>query len=193
MKESGIQSAKIQGKAPEPSEPKLPKLKIKLKDKSVELENDQSPDGNALNCVGGSSEGEDEGSVQLDLKTRVRIKPLPEKIRLLEEGSAKQEAIAGHLSSINQSINHISVDTDKKKKLSLKEKKGGKDRLAVWTESLSKHSQRQDSATKETKSWPELLENRLFSQGNNALPSHSNMAFNKTEVLKNQTDKGKLK
>ena len=192
VKEGLVQSKNHQGKVTEPSEPKLPKLKIKLKDKSVALETDQ-PTTDHTNSLTSSSEPTcdvTEGpAVQLDLKTRVRIKPLPEKMRILE--GTKQDGISSHFPNLNQ-INHISVDTnpEKKKKTNAKDKKGGKDRLAVWTESLAKHSQREDSGTKETKSWPELLENRLFSQASNSIPP--NLSFNKTEVLKNQTDKGKI-
>ena len=153
--------------SPGEPEPKLPKLKIKLKEQSVELENEAvvttnpaTPSGcHASSSSSSSSSSSDSGdaadnsssSVQLDLKTRVvRIKTL------------KMEA-GGGTSAATTTINHISVDTEKKKEKKSgsgsKEKKG-KDRLAVWTESLAKHTKREDSATKETKSWPELLENR---------------------------------
>ena len=193
---------------------KLPKLKIKLKEKSVELESSSSiedsldsssPITSALppqpsaspseagskphdgSSSGSSSPGKDAtmtaatSHVQLDLKTRVRIKPLPEKMR------DKSEGHHGHYS--NNQINHISVDTinpEKRKKSGCKDKKGDKNRLKIWTDSLAKHAKREDSGTKDTKRWPEVLENRLFVQGGAA--QHSNQS-NKLETNKN-LDKG---
>lgn len=172
----GVKEGLVQSKNPlkvaEP-EPKLPKLKIKLKEQSVELEKEESA---ADSDHGGGSAAADNPPVQLDLKTRVKIKTLK-----MEGGSA----------SIN-SINHISVDTNpekkKKDKSGGKEKKSGKDRLAVWTESLAKHTKREDSGTKETKTWPELLENRLFTQGSSATLTNLPNNFAK-DVAKNQTEK----
>jgi len=146
-----------------------------------------------------NSVGIPSSSIQLDIRTRVRIKPLPEKIAAV---AAKTPDV--HFTNINQ-INHISVDTNilsapdtgkttKRSKSAGKEKKTGKDRLAVWTESLAKHTKRgEDSsaATKETKSWPELLENRLFTQGSTTIAGTANLSssFSKSEGHKNQTDK----
>ena len=55
----------------------------------------------------------------------------------------------------NSIVNHTSLEDRKKKKDKVK------DRLAVWTESLAKHGQREESKekegpSKETKSWPEV-------------------------------------
>ena len=182
----GLIQSKNQSKVTESLEPKLPKLKIKLKENSVELENEQDLESTLFNC---SDPGElPQAPVQLDLKTRVRIKPLPEKVRILEGGKPD-----GTFPKLNQ-INHISIDTtpDKKKKMNTKGKKGEKgekDRLAVWTESLAKHSQREDSGTKETKSWPELLENRLLNSSPHSTLA-STLSFSKTDSLKNPTEKG---
>ncbi len=232
---------------------KLPKLKIKLKEKSVELEQSspppslhnnedslestktsalpphhpQPPSASSLEDVNSSSSSssstkspQDEstssaassanasspppqqqleavtaaasaGHVQIDLKTRVRIKPLPEKMRILEnsKSSADGHHFVGKLN--NSQINHISVDTtpdkQRSKKSNMKEKKGDKNRLKIWTDSLAKHTKREDSGSKETKRWPEVLENRLFVQGSG---QHSNQS-NKLENNKN-LEQGKL-
>ena len=227
---------------------KLPKLKIKLKEKSVELEqsspppslhnNEDSlestktsalpphpPSASSLDDVNSSSSSsssstkspQDEstssaasanvsspppqqhleavtaasaaGHVQIDLKTRVRIKPLPEKMRILENSKSPDGHHFGKLN--NSQINHISVDTtpdkQRSKKSNMKEKKGDKNRLKIWTDSLAKHTKREDSGSKETKRWPEVLENRLFVQGSG---QHSNQS-NKLENNKN-LEQGKL-
>ena len=90
----------------------------------------------------------------------------------------------------------------------MKKKEGkNKDRQAVWIESLAKHGQRAEDGdtkdkAKETKSWPEVLEARLYGSGgsqnsNSSSPTGSDhgeagsLSFSKYDsVLENQTEKG---
>ena len=98
----------------------------------------------------------------------------------------------------NSIVNHTNMDDRKKKKV--------KDRLAVWTESLAKHGQREESKEKDEKvketkkSWPEVLEARLglnnssssSGGGGGGGSGSGGMSFSKSEpVLENQTEPGK--
>ena len=73
----------------------------------------------------------------------------------------------------------------------------------MWTESLAKHGEKREEKkeerSKEAKTWPEVLESRLYGSGGsgtttNSIPSNSSgLSFNKSDVvLENQAEKGKL-
>ena len=191
-------------------EPKVPKIKIRLgKDKNaVKLNSNdlvENHDGNDLDDTFSSADKSHNSPLQNDLKTKIKIKPLDENPTEEENDSVVNNITSPHFPNLTNSIvNHTCIEDRKKKKDKMK------DRLAVWTESLAKHGQREESKekeekVKETKSWPEVLEARLFgnsSGGSNSSNSNSNssssssssvLSFSKSEtVLENQTDKGKF-
>ena len=149
----------------DPTEPKVPKLKIRLgKDKNaVKLNNDvDHHDTNDLDDNFGINDKShnNAGSSPLnDLK--IKIKPLTGSPN--SEDQNHSNITSPYFPNLsNNIVNHTNIEERKRKKLK-------SDRLAVWTESLAKHSQR-DSETvkteteklKETKSWPEVLESRLY-------------------------------
>ena len=139
--------------------------------------------------------------IQNDLKTKIKIKPLGSKSPLEDPKESPLNNKSPYFPNLANNIaNHTSVE-DRKKKVMKKDKV--KDRLAIWTESLAKHGQREegkekDDKVKETKTWPEVLESRLFGSASltnsNSIPTNSSsnaLSFNKSEsVLENQTEKG---
>ena len=202
MLKSGSSSSKS---SLEPTEPKVPKLKIILgKDKNaVKLKNNdvENHDSNDL----------DDNFSQLDKShssnsPKIKIKPLTGSPGSNSDSDTAHNSITGPYfpNLANNIVNHASIE-DKRKK-----KEGKKDRLAVWTESLAKHGQRaedggKEDKAKETKSWPEVLEARLYGSGgsggshnsNSSSPTGSDhggagsLSFSKYDsVLENQTEKG---
>lgn len=200
---SGQSHLKLGGGAAEtpPNEPKVPKIKIKLKDKIVRLEetggsssatpglgamsvvmqhapptsgNNHHPLGGAVSEAGPTVLS----PVHLDLKTKVKIRPLAgeagSSLHLKKENDhhhhhpSTTSSSLGTSSSVvsgqyrNLTLGHIVLDTDRKVNTERKmNRKGGggttaalggslakekkvKDRLAIWTESLAKHGQREE-------------------------------------------------
>merc|ERR1719481_1743315 len=120
--------------------------------------------------------------IQNDLKTKIKIKPLGSKSPLEDQKESPLNNKSPYFPNLANNIaNHASVE-DRKivKKVTKKDKV--KDRLAIWTESLAKHGQREegkekDDKVKETKTWPEVLESRLFGSASltnsNSIPTNS--------------------
>ena len=157
------------------SEPKVPKLKIRLgKDKNAvklnhEVHGEQHQDSSndlddnfSLNDVKSHSAS---SPLQNDLKTKIKIKPLTGSPNS-DSDSAHSNITSPYFPTLsNNIVNHTNMEERKRKKVK-------SDRLAVWTESLAKHGQRSDTEItgkdeklKETKSWPEVLESRLYGPG----------------------------
>eukprot|EP00090_Calanus_glacialis_P004829 TRINITY_DN13613_c0_g1_i3.p1 TRINITY_DN13613_c0_g1~~TRINITY_DN13613_c0_g1_i3.p1 ORF type:complete len:1754 (+),score=367.34 TRINITY_DN13613_c0_g1_i3:202-5463(+) len=186
-------------------EPKVPKIKIRIgKDKNaVKLDNDigENHDSNDLDDT--MSPEKSLSPIQNDLKTKIKIKPLGSKSPHEDTKESPLNNTSPYFPNLANSIaNHTSVE-DRKNIKKVQKKDKVKDRLAIWTESLAKHGQREegkekDEKVKETKTWPEVLESRLFGSASltnsNSIPTNSSsgvLSFNKSEsVLENQTDKG---
>merc|ERR1719264_964917 len=104
----------------------------------------------------------------------------------------------------NSIANHTNENDIGRKSSKKTLKKDKKDRLAVWTESLAKHGdknreEKKEERSKEAKTWPEVLESRLYGSSSsgaitNSIPSNSSsssLSFNKSDVvLENQAEKG---
>ena len=148
---------KSQSSSGEP-EPKIPKLKIRLnKDKKSKVNNSVLSPDHEDNDVDNNSTSPQ----QNDLKPKIKIKPLSDAAGMQADGSVITSPYFPTLS--NNIVNHTNLEDRKKKRKD-------KDRLAVWTESLAKHGQRsedqgKDEKNKEQKSWPEVLEARLYGGG----------------------------
>jgi len=182
-------------------EPKVPKIKIRIgKDKNaVKLDNDIGENHDSNDLDDSLSLDKSLSPVQNDLKTKIKIKPFDSKIPHEDTKESPLNNTSPYFPNLANNIaNHTSVEDRKIIKKVIKKDKV-KDRLAVWTESLAKHGQREekDEKAKETKTWPEVLESRLFGSAGltNSIPSNSSsnsgLSFNKSEsVLENQTDKG---
>ena len=186
-------------------EPKVPKIKIRIgKDKNaVKLDNDIGENHDSNDLDESLSPEKSLSPIQNDLKTKIKIKPLGSKSPHEDTKESPLNNISPYFPNLANNIaNHTSVDDRKIIKKVMKKDKV-KDRLAVWTESLAKHGQREegkekDEKVKETKTWPEVLESRLFGSASltnsNSIPTNSSssvLSFNKSEsVLENQTDKG---
>jgi len=184
-------------------EPKVPKIKIRIgKDKNaVKLDNDLGENHDSNDLDDSMSPEKSLSPIQNDLKTKIKIKPLGSKSPLEDPKESPLNNKSPYFPNLANNIaNHTSVE-DRKKKVMKKDKV--KDRLAIWTESLAKHGQREegkekDDKVKETKTWPEVLESRLFGSASltnsNSIPTNSSsnaLSFNKSEsVLENQTEKG---
>ena len=182
--------------------PKVPKIKIRLgKDKnSVKLNSNdlvENHDGNDLDDTFSSASQSQSHSTPTTPTTSPKIKIKPVGGSPTEESG---DCVVNNITSphfpnlANSIVNHNNMDDRKKKKV--------KDRLAVWTESLAKHGQREESKEKDEKvketkkSWPEVLEARLGlnnSSSSSGGGGSAGMSFSKSEtVLENQTDKGKF-
>lgn len=184
-------------------EPKVPKIKIRIgRDQTIvklnndDHENHDSNDSNDLTPENLHS------PIPNDIKTKVKIKPIGSKSPLHDQeapstnGPAFPNSIANHTSD-----NEVGRKTSKKVM-----KKDKKDRLTVWTESLAKHGEKREEKkeerSKEAKTWPEVLESRLYGSAgstgsstvNNSIPTNSSgsdLPFNKCDVvLENQAGKG---
>eukprot|EP00092_Neocalanus_flemingeri_P003325 GFUD01003562.1.p1 GENE.GFUD01003562.1~~GFUD01003562.1.p1 ORF type:complete len:1769 (+),score=395.07 GFUD01003562.1:157-5463(+) len=189
-------------------EPKVPKIKIRIgKDKNaVKLDNDIGENHDSNDLDDSLSPEKSLSPLQNDLKTKIKIKPLGSK----SPHEDTKESPLNNISPVspyfpnlaNNVANHTSVEDRKNIKKVIKKEKV-KDRLAIWTESLAKHGQREEGKekedkVKETKTWPEVLESRLFGSAglnnSNSIPTNSSssvLSFNKSEsVLENQTDNG---
>ena len=180
---------------PAVDEPKVPKIKIRIgREQIVKVNNDIDENNHDSNDDEESPTSEKSHSpIPNDLKTKVKIKPLGDKEAPMNNLSpAFPNSIANH-------TNENDIAGRKKKTL----KKDKKDRLAVWTESLAKHGEKREEKkeerSKEAKTWPEVLESRLYGSGGsgtttNSIPSNSSgLSFNKSDVvLDNQAEKGKL-
>ena len=181
-------------------EPKVPKIKIRLgKDKnSVKFNSNdlvENHDGNDLDdTFSSASQSQSQSPTTPTTSPKIKIKPVG--------GSPMEESgdpVVNNITSphfpnlANSIVNHNNMDDRKKKKV--------KDRLAVWTESLAKHGQREESKEKDEKvketkkSWPEVLEARLGlnnSSSGGGGGGSGGMSFSKSEpVLENQTEPGK--
>ena len=200
----------------EPTEPKVPKLKIRLgKDKNlVKLKNNDVENHENSNDLDDNfsmldkSHSSNNSPQSNDLKTKIKIKPLTGSPGSTSDPNTAHNSITGpHFPNLaNNIVNHASIEDKRVKK---KEGKN-KDRQAVWIESLAKHGQRSEDGdtkdkAKETKSWPEVLEARLYSSGGSGGSQNSNssspagsdhggagsLSFSKYDsVLENQTEKG---
>ena len=189
------------------AEPKVPKLKIRLgKDKNAvklnhEVENHDSNDLDDNFSLVDKSHSSTSPQTN-DLKTKIKIKPLTGSPGSNSDDSSVHSSITSPYfpTLANNIVNHTNIEDRKKKKDKVK------DRLAVWTESLAKHGQRaedgvKEEKVKETKSWPEVLEARLYggpghaNNSNSSSPTGSDhggsLSFSKYDsVLENQTEKG---
>ena len=181
-------------------EPKVPKIKIRLgRDQTVvKLNNDVGDNDETNDLDEGMPPEKSHSPVPNDLKTKVKIKPL------LSPPRDKDGAPLNNVASKPNSLANHTGDNDSGRKSSKKVmKKDKKDRLAVWTESLAKHGEKREEKkeerSKEAKSWPEVLESRLYGSGgpnttNNSIPTNSSSgspSFNKSDlVLENQAEKG---
>ena len=189
------------------AEPKVPKLKIRLgKDKNAvklnhEVENHDSNDLDDNFSLVDKSLSSTSPQTN-DLKTKIKIKPLTGSPGSNSDDSSVHSSITSPYfpTLANNIVNHTNIEDRKKKKDKVK------DRLAVWTESLAKHGQRaedgvKEEKVKETKSWPEVLEARLYggpghaNNSNSSSPTGSDhggsLSFSKYDsVLENQTEKG---
>ena len=195
--------------------PKVPKIKIRLgKDKnSVKLNSNdlvENHDGNDLDDTFSSASQSQQSQSHSTTPTtspKIKIKPVGGSPTEESGDSVMNNITSPHFPNLaNSIVNHNNMDDRKKKKV--------KDRLAVWTESLAKHGQREESKEKDEKvketkkSWPEVLEARLglnnsnsSSSSNSSNSSNSSsgsgsgsagMSFSKSErVLENQTEPGK--
>ena len=200
----------------EPTEPKVPKLKIRLgKDKNaVKLKNNDVENHENSNDLDDNfsmldkSHSSNNSPQSNDLKTKIKIKPLTGSPGSTSDPDTAHNSITGPYfpNLANNIVNHASIEDKRVKK---KEGKN-KDRQAVWMESLAKHGQRAEDGdakdkAKETKSWPEVLEARLYGSGgsggshnsNSSSPTGSDhggagsLSFSKYDsVLENQTEKG---
>ena len=182
-------------------EPKVPKIKIRLgKDKNaVKLDNDVDENHDTNDLEESSTPEKSLSPIPNDLKTKIKIKALSGGNKSPSEECDQLNSItAPYFPNLANNIaNHTHVEERKRKKVT-------KDRLAVWTESLAKHGQREegkekDEKQKETKTWPEVLESRLFGSGGpnntNSIPTNSSsvLSFNKSEsVLDKQTEQGEF-
>ena len=182
-------------------EPKVPKIKIRLgKDKnSVKFNSNdlvENHDGNDLDdTFSSASQSQSQSPTTPTTSPKIKIKPVGGSPVEESGDSVVNNITSPHFPNLaNSIVNHNNMDDRKKKKV--------KDRLAVWTESLAKHGQREESKEKDEKvkdtkkSWPEVLEARLGL--NNSSSSNSSggggsggMSFSKSEpVLENQTEPG---
>ena len=181
---------------PAVDEPKVPKIKIRIGRKQiVKVNNDIDENNHDSNDDEESPTSEKSHSpIPNDLKTKVKIKPLGDK-----------EAPMNNLSPAfpNSIANHTNENDIGRKSSKKTLKKDKKDRLAVWTESLAKHGEKREEKkeerSKEAKTWPEVLESRLYGSSSsgaitNSIPSNSSsssLSFNKSDVvLENQAEKG---
>ena len=188
-------------------EPKVPKIKIRIGGREVKVNNDEEENHNSNDVEESSTPEKSNSPIPNDVKVpndlKVKIKPLGSKSPLqdkeapLSNGPSFPNSIANHTSE------NVVTEVGRKKKVVKKEKK---DRLAIWTESLAKHGEKKDDKkedirNKETKTWPEVLESRLYgSSGSpnntNSIPANSSssgLPFNKSdEVLENQEEKGEF-
>ena len=178
-------------------EPKVPKIKIRIgREQIVKVNNDVDENSHDSNDAGEESPTSEKSHSPIpnDVKGKVKIKPLGDKevAPLNNLATAFPNSIANHTNE---------NDSAGRKKKTLKKDK--KDRLAVWTESLAKHGEKREEKkeerSKEAKTWPEVLESRLYGSGGsgtttNSIPSNSSgLSFNKSDVvLENQAEKGKL-
>ena len=197
QKTDAIKSSPSQPTKPMADEPKVPKIKIRIgREQIVKVNNDIDENNHDSNDGEESPTSEKSHSpIPNDLKAKVKIKPLGDKeaTALNNLSPAFPNSIANH--TVNEN------DIGRKKKTLKKDKK---DRLAVWTESLAKHGdknreEKKEERSKEAKTWPEVLESRLYgstSSGTitNSIPtnsSSSSLSFNKSDVvLENQAEKG---
>ena len=186
-----------QASKPAADEPKVPKIKIRIgREQIVKVNNDVDENSHDSNDAGEESPTSEKSHSPIpnDVKGKVKIKPLGDKevTPLNNLATAFPNSIANH-------TNENDIAGRKKKTL----KKDKKDRLAVWTESLAKHGEKREEKkeerSKEAKTWPEVLESRLYGSGGsgtttNSIPSNSSgLSFNKSDVvLENQAEKGKL-
>ena len=183
---------------PAVDEPKVPKIKIRIgREQIVKVNNDIDENNHDSNDDEESPTSEKSHSpIPNDLKTKVKIKPLGDK-----------EAPMNNLSPAfpNSIANHTNENDIGRKSSKKTLKKDKKDRLAVWTESLAKHGEKREEKkeerSKEAKTWPEVLESRLYGSSSsgaitNSIPSNSSsssLSFNKSDVvLENQAEKGKF-
>ena len=181
---------------PAVDEPKVPKIKIRIgREQIVKVNNDIDENNHDSNDDEESPTSEKSHSpIPNDLKTKVKIKPLGDK-----------EAPMNNLSPAfpNSIANHTNENDIGRKSSKKTLKKDKKDRLAVWTESLAKHGEKREEKkeerSKEAKTWPEVLESRLYGSSSsgaitNSIPSNSSsssLSFNKSDVvLENQAEKG---
>jgi hypothetical protein len=223
------------------NEPKVPKIKIKLKDKIVKLEENSSGGGGMPGSVlpstasslqlstGASPEAADSLSapspVHFDLKTKVKIRPLPGELGTgggLQPkkdhehhhpsgttnslgSSSSSSGVSGHYRNLTLGHTGIVVDADRKlnRKSCLaatggltKEKKV-KDRLAIWTESLAKHGQREEGAVATNSSsgntskatLPRLFVGSSLPVSSSPSVSLSPVVFSKTDGLSEKGEK----
>ena len=182
---------------PVAEEPKVPKIKIRIgREQIVKVNNDIDENNHDSNDGEESPTSEKSHSpIPNDLKTKVKIKPLGDK-----ETTPLNNLSPAFPNSIANHTNENDIGRKSSKKTLKKDKK---DRLAVWTESLAKHGEKREEKkeerSKEAKTWPEVLESRLYgstSSGTitNSIPtnsSSSSLSFNKSDVvLENQAEKG---
>ena len=195
-KTDAIKSSASQPSKPTADEPKVPKIKIRIgREQIVKVNNDIDENNHDSDDGEESPTSEKSHSpIPNDLKTKVKIKPLGDK-----EATPLNNLSPAFPNSIANHTNENDIAGRKKKTL----KKDKKDRLAVWTESLAKHGEKREEKkeerSKEAKTWPEVLESRLYGSGGsgtttNSIPSNSSgLSFNKSDVvLENQAEKGKL-
>ena len=198
------------------TEPKVPKLKIRLgKDKNaLKLKNDVENHENSNDLDDNfsmldKSNSSNNSPQSNDLRPKLKIKPLTGSPGSTSDPDTAHNSITGPYfpNLANNIVNHASIEDKRVKK---KEGKN-KDRQAVWIESLAKHGQRAEDGdtkdkAKETKSWPEVLEARLYGSGGSggsrtgsasSSPTGSDhggagsLSFSKYDsVLENQTEKG---
>ena len=196
QKTDAIKSSASQPSKPTADEPKVPKIKIRIgREQIVKVNNDIDENNHDSNDDEESPTSEKSHSpIPNDLKTKVKIKPLGDK-----------EAPMNNLSPAfpNSIANHTNENDIGRKSSKKTLKKDKKDRLAVWTESLAKHGEKREEKkeerSKEAKTWPEVLESRLYGSSSsgaitNSIPSNSSsssLSFNKSDVvLENQAEKG---
>ena len=173
---------------PAVDEPKVPKIKIRIgREQIVKVNNDIDENNHDSNDDEESPTSEKSHSpIPNDLKTKVKIKPLGDK-----------EAPMNNLSPAfpNSIANHTNENDIGRKSSKKTLKKDKKDRLAVWTESLAKHGEKREEKkeerSKEAKTWPEVLESRLYGSSSsgaitNSIPSNSSsssLSFNKSDMV----------
>jgi len=197
-KTDAIKSSPSQPSKPAVDEPKVPKIKIRIgREQIVKVNNDIDENNHDSDDGEESPTSEKSHSpIPNDLKTKVKIKPLGDK-----EATPLNNLSPAFPNSIANHTNENDIAGRKSSKKTLKKDK--KDRLAVWTESLAKHGEKREEKkeerSKEAKTWPEVLESRLYgstSSGTitNSIPtnsSSSSLSFNKSDVvLENQAEKG---
>jgi len=154
-------------------EPKIPKLKIRLnkEKKPLKLHHNSPDEEEDFHLSDKLPPSESSSLTNNDLKTKIKIKPITD--------GTTDEAIHNTITGPyfpnlpNNIVNHASLEERKKKK------EKNKDRQAVWIESLAKHGQRsedgKDEKMKDNKSWPEVLEARLYGSGTS---THTNSSSN---------------